>query len=89
MRLTRFALALAALAALAPSGVSAADLTREQVHEADAFAINNTWFVLYHEMGHMLIDQLGIPVLGREEDAVDNVAAMPFWRAKARKPTRR
>ena len=66
------ALVLALMATL--SGVAAADLTKEQVQTADAFAINNTWFVLYHELGHMLVDQLGLPVLGREEDAVDNIA---------------
>ena len=70
------ALFLALTLALTPAGSSAtaAELTREQVQTADAFALNNTWFVLYHELGHMLVDQLGLPVLGREEDAVDNIA---------------
>jgi len=29
---------------------------------------------LLHEMGHVLVDQLQIPVVGREEDAVDGLA---------------
>ena len=29
------------------------------------------YFVLFHEVGHALIDQWDLPVLGREEDAVD------------------
>jgi hypothetical protein len=29
------------------------------------------YFVLFHELGHALVDQWSIPVLGREEDAVD------------------
>ena len=29
------------------------------------------YFVLFHEVGHALIDQWNLPVLGREEDAVD------------------
>lgn len=29
------------------------------------------YFVLFHEVGHALVDQWDIPVLGREEDAVD------------------
>ena len=29
------------------------------------------YFVLFHEIGHALIDQWDLPVLGREEDAVD------------------
>ena len=56
------------------ASASAQDLTKDQIQSADEFAVNNTWFVLYHELGHMLIDQLGIPVLGKEEDAVDNIA---------------
>ncbi len=38
------------------------------------FAANNSLFVLYHEVGHLLFHQLELPVLGREEDAADNVA---------------
>jgi hypothetical protein len=38
------------------------------------FAANNSLFVLYHEMAHLLVHQLGLPVLGREEDAADNMA---------------
>ncbi|HEX7240042.1 MAG TPA: DUF4344 domain-containing metallopeptidase [Longimicrobiaceae bacterium] len=34
-----------------------------------------TDFVLYHELGHALIDVLDLPVLGREEDAADQLAA--------------
>ncbi|HWQ02037.1 MAG TPA: DUF4344 domain-containing metallopeptidase, partial [Gaiellaceae bacterium] len=29
------------------------------------------YFVLFHELGHALVDQWRIPVLGKEEDAVD------------------
>ncbi|GHA35381.1 hypothetical protein GCM10007989_34150 [Devosia pacifica] len=42
---------------------------------ANAFAAHNSLFVLYHEMGHLLIDQFSLPVLGREEDAADNMAS--------------
>lgn len=31
---------------------------------------------LYHEMGHALIDQLDLPVLGQEEDAADMLAVV-------------
>ncbi len=31
---------------------------------------------LYHELGHALIDILQIPITGREEDAVDNLATI-------------
>jgi hypothetical protein len=38
------------------------------------FVIGNTLFVLAHEMGHGLINQMNMPVLGREEDAADSFA---------------
>lgn len=33
-------------------------------------------FVLLHELGHLLVDQLDLPVTGREEDAVDRLATV-------------
>lgn len=47
--------------------------TDEEVAET---LLNLTEFVLYHEVGHALCDVLDIPVLGREEDAVDGFAAV-------------
>ena len=38
--------------------------------------LNLTEFVLYHEVGHALVDILDIPVLGKHEDAVDGFAAI-------------
>jgi hypothetical protein len=35
-----------------------------------------TAFVVYHEVGHMLVDQLDLPITGREEDAVDQLAVL-------------
>lgn len=35
-----------------------------------------TFFVFYHELGHALIDMLDLPVTGREEDAVDQLATL-------------
>lgn len=35
-------------------------------------------FILMHELGHALIDVYGLPVLGKEEDAADSVAAVFF-----------
>jgi hypothetical protein len=32
------------------------------------------FYVFAHEMGHAIIDVLGVPVMGREEDAADNFA---------------
>jgi hypothetical protein len=38
-------------------------------------------FVLLHETSHALFDLLEVPILGREEDAADNVAALSMLRA--------
>ncbi|TDQ63635.1 putative metallopeptidase DUF4344 [Maritalea mobilis] len=58
------------------SPVLAQELTDEQYDEAVEFAQNNTRFVLYHEFGHLVIAQFGLPILGKEEDAADNIASV-------------
>jgi len=68
---------LLALTTLFAGGVQAQDMagfSKQQRAEIVRFAANNSLFVLYHEMAHLLVDQLRLPVLGREEDAADNVA---------------
>lgn len=35
-------------------------------------------FAMLHELGHAIIDQLDVPVLGREEDAADRIATYLF-----------
>ena len=65
-----------ALLALPQTGL-AQDMTgfsKSQRQDIIRFAANNSLFVLYHEMAHLLVDQLRLPVLGKEEDAADNVA---------------
>jgi Putative metallopeptidase len=42
--------------------------------DADAFVEGNLYFTGYHELGHGLITELNIPIVGREEDAVDRFA---------------
>jgi len=53
----------------------AAGLSKQAFAEQRRFAANNAMFVLYHEVAHLLIDQLDLPVLGREEDVADNMAS--------------
>lgn len=40
------------------------------------FVRDNLRFILLHESGHALIDQLDMPAVGREEDSVDQLAAV-------------
>lgn len=50
----------------------------ESLEEA---ALHAGLFTLFHEMGHALIDQWQLPVTGREEDAVDEFAAIMLLEA--------
>jgi hypothetical protein len=45
---------------------------RQQILE---FVGGNMLFVLLHELGHAVVSEMGIPVLGKDEDAADSFAA--------------
>lgn len=64
---------------------SASDATAAEAREADSveissddalFFLANTLHILYHEFGHVLIHDLDLPILGREEDAADTIATI-------------
>jgi len=38
--------------------------------------VSQVIFILYHEVGHALIDVLNLPVIGQEEDGADQLAAL-------------
>lgn len=42
----------------------------------EEFSLNNLNFALHHEVGHLLISEFSLPVLGKQEDAADNIATM-------------
>lgn len=49
--------------------------------EADAvtpegFAVNNAYSALYHEFGHLFVDQFQLPILGNEEYVADAIATL-------------
>ncbi len=50
-------------------------LANRDLDKSVRFVINNTLFTIYHEVGHLLVDKLQWPVLGREEDVADNFAS--------------
>src|SRR6516225_7759504 len=51
-------------------------LSEQQRIDRVEFVVGNTLFVLLHEMGHVLMAEMKLPVLGREEDAADTFAAL-------------
>lgn len=67
-------------------------LNQSQLNEA---VYGNVYSILLHEVGHALIYALNIPVLGREEDAADGLAALllsnnpryGYWAAEFHKQT--
>ncbi|CAD7700932.1 unnamed protein product [Ostreobium quekettii] len=64
-------LACACLALLTCAPVGGQRNAAAEDREVDDFILGNTVFWLYHEMGHALVRMLELPVVGREEDAVD------------------
>lgn len=53
----------------------AADTSPEIKRQRD-FVLANIEFTLLHEIAHVLIWELNLPVFGREEDAADNIAVI-------------
>lgn len=77
MTIRRFACALilATLVAGSVRHASAANLDDETFLEVATYVLGNVNFTLFHEFGHAIVHGLDLPILGREEDAVDNLAA--------------
>jgi hypothetical protein len=63
---------LLALVNVAGLGVSQA--LADEIDDNWDFVWSNTIHMLHHEIGHALIDQFELPVIGQEEDAVDAFA---------------
>lgn len=70
----RFGAALLVAALSLP--VAAQELTEQQQLDATEFAVNNAMFIMEHEIGHLFVAEFGLPVLGKEEDAADSLAAL-------------
>lgn len=60
--------------------ISKAPASRAQAQEVIDRSLDTMTFVLYHELGHALIHQLQLPVLGKEEDAADQIATAVLTR---------
>jgi DNA-binding XRE family transcriptional regulator len=51
-------------------------LSQQQQMDMIEFVVGNMLFVGFHELGHGIIHELGLPVLGKEEDAADSFATI-------------
>jgi Putative metallopeptidase len=51
-------------------------MSQQQQRDLIEFVTGNMLFVGFHELGHAVIQELGLPVLGREEDAADSFATL-------------
>jgi hypothetical protein len=56
------------------------DLSEEQRIARVEFVLGNILFILLHEMGHVHISEMKLPVLGREENEADTFAAITMLR---------
>src|SRR5262245_20564642 len=51
-------------------------MSQQEQQDLVEFVAGNMLFVGFHEMGHALVSELRLPVLGREEDAADSFATL-------------
>ncbi len=70
----------AAALALRQSNPRFKGLSAKYVQQRAEFVSGNMLFVLLHEMAHVSITQMELPVLGRMEDAADSFAALRLIR---------
>jgi Putative metallopeptidase len=71
----------AAAIALGESNSRFKKLSPKYIQGLAEFVSGNMLFVLLHEMAHVSITQMGLPVLGRMEDAADTYAALRLIRS--------
>lgn len=62
--------------ALASVGTPIEHLDERQRQRVVEFMVGNALFTLGHELGHAVVGEFNLPVLGREEDAADSFATL-------------
>jgi hypothetical protein len=71
---------LVALVALLSTAITAwaqdDNFSEDDIAAALEFSMGDAAYTMYHEIGHMLVHELGLPVLGKEEDAADTLAVI-------------
>lgn len=65
------------LAALLAATMTAPALAEDEVEiSPEGFAVSNAYSALYHEFGHLFVDQFELPILGNEEYVADAIATL-------------
>jgi len=72
----RIVLALAVLFGMTAPAMAETVYQFPDDEDESVFIVNEMIVTLYHEMGHALIDVLQLPVLGKEEDAADQLSVV-------------
>ncbi|WP_116654951.1 DUF4344 domain-containing metallopeptidase [Pelagibacterium sediminicola] len=62
--------------AFAPMSAQAVEQSPEDRAEVDEFVLGAATAIMLHEVGHLIINELEIPILAREEDAADTIATL-------------
>jgi len=75
-----------ALLFLLCAGIAFADPAPPLSPNVARFVLANAEFSVMHEMGHMLIAEYNLPVLGREEDAADQIGFILLFRLYKKLP---
>ena len=70
-----------------PVLASAVDAPEPELNRLAAeFIMGNTYFVLLHEFGHVLVRDLELPILGLEENSADTLAAVTLIKLDQKYP---
>lgn len=64
------------IAALLATVMVGPALAQDSEVTPEGFAINNAYSALYHEFGHLFVDQFELPILGNEEYVADAIATL-------------
>ena len=72
---TLFSFCVTPVCAQDAPGDAGAQASAERIDiDKDNFIEGNLFFVMYHELGHALVSEFNLAVVGREEDAVDGLS---------------
>jgi hypothetical protein len=64
------------IAAFFALGLSGGAIAQDETVTPEGFAVSNAYGALYHEFGHLFVDQFQLPLLGNEEYAADAIATL-------------